>query len=210
MHWQFPFRSRADNLGLELSESAPHNPTSSVPPQVLGHSSSGAASPSYTIYFTPLSNWICGGSTKGLYGQTLLSARPSTDVASSQNGAFHAGAKGQCQAFLCLLSCALGSALFKKLASKAPRQEIFKQSEKPGFCELLSGNLGSCTSFSLAVPPVSAPIALHGTRAFTQPEHTPCAPAKITHTRSQGICSQEKSGYSQPATKNFFKVNFFS
>lgn len=157
---------------MELSESAPGNPTSSVPPQAPGHSSSGAASPSYAIYFTPLSNWICGGSTKGLYGQTLLSARPSRDVASSQNGAFHAGAKGQCQAFLRLVSCALGSALFKKLGSKAPRQEIFKQSEKPGSCELLSGNSGSCTSFSLAVPPVSAPIAPHGTRALTHPEHT--------------------------------------
>lgn len=125
-------------------------------------------------------------------------------MASSQNGAFHAGAKGQCQAFLRLLSCALGSALFKKFGSKAPRQEIVKQSEKTRFCKLLSGNLGSCTSFSLAVPPVSAPIALHGTRALTRPEHTHLV---LTHTHEASAAKREVVFQSQQP-KTSLKLTF--
>lgn len=125
-------------------------------------------------------------------------------MASSQNGAFHAGAKGQCQAFLRLLSCALGSALFKKLASKTPRQVILKRSEKPGFCELLSGNLGSFTSFSLAVPPISAPIALHGTRALTCPEHTHLV---LTHTHKVSAAKREVGFHSQQS-RTSLKLTF--
>lgn len=54
----------------------------------------------------------------GLYGQTLLSASLSRDVASSQNGAFPAGAKGQCQAFLRLVSVLLALLCLRSLEAK--------------------------------------------------------------------------------------------
>lgn len=188
-HWRLPFRNRADNLGLELSEAAPRNPTSSVPPP--GHS--GAVSPSYAIYFTPLSNWICGGSTKGLYGQTLLSASPSRDVASSQNGAFHAGAKGQCQAFLCLVSCALGSALFKELGSKAPRQEIFKQSENPGFLRAAIREFGKLHLLQAGCASNICPHRPARDKSFNTPRaHTLCSCKNNSHSLTKHLQPREK------------------
>lgn len=201
-----------------LSESSPRNPTGPLPPQTPGRLSAGVASPSYAIYFTPLSNWICRGSTMGLYGQTLLSARPSGDVASSQNGAFHAGAKGQCQAFLRLVSVFLAPLCLRSLEAKLLVKR-YSNKWKTGILRAAIRYLGKShllqsggTSNICPHRPRSVPCTGQAL-SHTASLHTPWFPAKITRTHSRshpGVCSQESGGYSQLATKKFFEVNFFS